>query len=74
MYRREDANHLCVWIGRTITISLEYLHVICYGPETYSNARANVSLDGLISHLAKKHTATLRFLRLSSSYVGTDLL
>ena len=75
MYRREDVNRLCVWIRRTITSSpIEYLHIICDGPETYSNAGANVSIDGLISHLAKKHAATLRFLHLSSSYVGTDSL
>jgi hypothetical protein len=72
IHRREHVNRLCAWIRRAVTHSpLERLCLNCENAANEpSNSGANISFDGLVSHLARKHFRTLRFLHIKSSFVG----
>jgi hypothetical protein len=48
--------------------------MLCEGPYNGIRSRfgANVSFDGLATHLASKHSQTLRSLHMMSAFVGLD--
>jgi hypothetical protein len=61
------------WIRRAITgsPSLRILRLLTDSPDA---AFCNRSYDGLIDHLVKKHSTTLKILDMRSSFVGLDKL
>jgi hypothetical protein len=74
--RGRDATRLCVWIRRAIARSpLAHLRLLCEPTADGSPARsgANVNFDGLVTHLASKHSQTLRSLDMSPAFIGSDV-
>ena len=61
------------WIRRAITgsPSLRILRLLTDSPDA---AFCNRSYDGLMDHLVKKHSTTLKILDMRSSFVGVDKL
>ncbi|KAF8626651.1 hypothetical protein AX15_004743 [Amanita polypyramis BW_CC] len=68
---KREVMSLCKWMRKIVSSSpIEDLRIICDHDVDEPNSGANISLDSIIDHLSKKHTKTLRFLHLRSSYVG----
>jgi hypothetical protein len=61
------------WIRRAITSSpnIRELHLLTDSSDT---ASCNLSYDGVVDHLVKKHSATLKVLDMTSCLVGVDRL
>lgn len=67
MDTRDEVNHFCSWIRRSVSSSrkLQSLRLICENEWS----RANVTFDGLATHLVARHWATIRFLDLRSVFI-----
>ncbi|KAF8064214.1 hypothetical protein FPV67DRAFT_1654305 [Lyophyllum atratum] len=68
---RHEVLAICKWIKRVISRSpIEHIHLISgYEPEENIS---NVPFDSIVDHLVRKHSATLRILNFSNTYVGVD--
>jgi hypothetical protein len=72
MHTRDEVNRFCAWVRRAISSSkcLRTLRLI----SSNEISSANISFDGLISHLATKHFGTLSVLDLGSAFIGGGAL
>lgn len=74
METKYEVSSICKWVRRIISSSpIKSLTLQC-DTEEWAASGANVAFDSLIDHIVKKHKSTLRFLDLSSAFIGSDAL